>query len=556
MELFNFLLFFLLFIISIIGYGLFFSLKLTKYNNFTKTNISVGYLGLFGIFFLILISYFTNLFIPHTNEHNIIIILLGIIFFFYLGSKYQKKIKFKYLFISYIISLFAIFYFKSHDDFQFYHFSFIKNITENKIEFGLGHFNYAFSHVSSLFYFNSLFKTYFTSYYFYQIGQLSIIILVNTILLENIFIRSKNSKLDLIFFVTLFCIFFINLFFYRLAEHGTDRSAQILFFLCVIIVIDILQSKKTLSKSIEVLLIIFTLIITIKSFYILYSVILFFVYFKFYKLKDFPEIFKKFSIVYICMLMFVLMLIYNIANSGCLLYPVEITCSDNLIWSYGKDKIVGYMNWYELWSKAGATPNLRVENPQEYLSGLNWIGNWFDAYFFNKVSDYLLGIIVTIIITISFFNLKRLSFDNFEKFKFLYIVIFILFLEWFLQHPSLRYGGYVLIYFLLIFPVSLVLSNQNFIFSKKIKSIYTILLIALIIFAGRNINRLNNEYKVYNYNLFKNPHYRIGNNFTFMQENRRRMLNETGDCTKINTKGNISCKKIYTYNVYFINKNK
>ena len=123
-----------------------------------------------------------------------------------------------------------------------------------------------------------------------------------------------------------------------------------------------------------------------------------------------------------------------------------------------------------------------------------------------------------------------------------------------LQHPSLRYGGYVLIYLLLIFPISLVLSNQNFIFFKKIKSIYTILLIALIIFAGRNINRLNNEHKVYNYNLFKNPHYRIGDNFTFMQDNRKKILNKTDDCTKINTTETISCKKIYGYNVYFINK--
>ena len=554
MELFNFLLFYSLFIVSIIGYGLFFSLKLTKYNNFTKTNISVGYLGLFGIFFLILISYFTNLFIPHTNEHNIIIILLGIIFFFYLGSKYKKKIKFKYLFISYIISLFAIFYFKNHDDFQFYHFSFIKNITENKIEFGLGHFNYAFSHVSSLFYFNSLFKTYFTNHYFYQIGQVSIMILANTILFENILNKAKNSKLDLTFFVSLFCIFFINIFFYRLAEHGTDRSAQILFFLCIIIILDVLQSKNILNKRVEILLILFTLIITIKSFYILYSLVLFFVYFKFYKLKDFPEIFRKFSIVYICMLMFVLMLIYNIANSGCLLYPVEITCSNNLIWSYGKDKIVGYMNWYELWSKGGATPNFRVENPEEYLSGLNWVGNWLDAYFFNKVSDYILGIIVTIIITILFFKLKKLSLANFHKFKFLYLIIFILFLEWFLQHPSLRYGGYVLIFLLLTFPISIVLSNQNFIFFKKIKYIYTILFIVLIIFAGRNINRLNNEYKVYNYNLFKNPYYRIGDNFTTMQENREKMLNETDNCIKINPVGNISCKKIYGYNIYFINK--
>ena len=554
MEIISFLLLYSLFTVSIIGYGLFFSLKLTKYNNFTKTNISVGYLGLLGIFSLIFISYFTNLFFAHTNEHNIIIILLGIIFFAYLIFNYKKKIKLKFFFISYIISLFAIFYFKSHDDFQFYHFSFIKNITENKIEFGLGHFNYAFSHVSSLFYFNSLFKTYFTNHYFYQIGQLSIMILANTILLENILNKPKNSKLDLIFFVSLFCIFFINIFFYRLAEHGTDRSAQILFFLCIIIILDVLQLKKILNKSVEILLILFTLIITIKSFYILYTLVLFFIYFRFYKLKDFPKIFRRFSIVYMCLLMFILMLIYSISNSGCLLYPVEITCADNLFWSYGKDKIISYMSWYELWSKAGATPALRVENPEEYLSGLNWVGNWLDSYFFNKVSDYILGIIVTIIITISFFRVKKLSLANFEKFKFLYLGIFILFLEWFLQHPSLRYGGYVLIFLLLTFPISIILSNQNLIFIKEINFIKIILLITLVIFAGRNINRLNNENRVYNYNLFKNPYYRIADNFTSMQDNKKIMLNETNNCTKINSIGEINCKKIYGYNFYFLNK--
>ena len=68
----------------------------------------------------------------------------------------------------------------------------LKTYTENKIEFGLGHFNYAFSHVSSLFYFNSLFKTYFTNHYFYQIGQVSIMILANTILFENILNKTKK----------------------------------------------------------------------------------------------------------------------------------------------------------------------------------------------------------------------------------------------------------------------------------------------------------------------------------------------------------------------------
>ena len=44
--------------------------------------------------------------------------------------------------------------------------------------------------------------------------------------------------------------------------------------------------------------------------------------------------------------------------------------------------------WYELWSKAGASPNYRVENVDVYLSGLNWVSNWIQNHFFNKISDY------------------------------------------------------------------------------------------------------------------------------------------------------------------------
>ena len=51
MEFIKFILIYSLLTISVIGYGLFFSLKLTKYNNFDKSNISIGYVGIFGIFF-------------------------------------------------------------------------------------------------------------------------------------------------------------------------------------------------------------------------------------------------------------------------------------------------------------------------------------------------------------------------------------------------------------------------------------------------------------------------------------------------------------------------
>ena len=38
--------------------------------------------------------------------------------------------------------------------------------------------------------------------------------------------------------------------------------------------------------------------------------------------------------------------------------------------------------------KGGATPNFRVDNPEAYIQKFNWLGNWIDVYFFNKVSDF------------------------------------------------------------------------------------------------------------------------------------------------------------------------
>ena len=110
--------------------------------------------------------------------------MLEFLFFFFLNKKIHLS---KYFIFSYLISFFALFYFKSHDDFSYYHLSLIDNLTENKIEFGISQFDIAFNHVSSLFYFHSLFKTFFTDNYFYQLGQITILIFVNTILFESIF---------------------------------------------------------------------------------------------------------------------------------------------------------------------------------------------------------------------------------------------------------------------------------------------------------------------------------------------------------------------------------
>ena len=550
MNLFTYVLIYTALITSIIGYGLIFSLKFTNFNSFENKNLSVGYIGLFGILFSILISYLTNFIFPHNNLHNTVFIIIGIFSFFHYLIKKKIFIS-KYFLFSYLISFFALFYFKSHDDFSYYHLSLINNLTENKIEFGISHFDIAFNHVSSLFYFHSLFKTIFTGDYFYQLGQISIIIFINTILLENIFKKKNNEYLNTSFFLKIFLIIFLNIFFYRLAEHGTDRSAQILFFLAFILTIDLFENKKIKKDIFELIIILFTLIISIKSFYLLYSILFFLIYFKFYKIYDLFKIFRIFPIIYICFFILLLTIISNVAASGCLLYPLAITCFDSFFWGYGRENVIGAMEWYEIWSKAGASPNYRVENFSEYLSNFNWVSNWLTNYFFNKMSDFLLGTLFSLAVVMIIFKVKKISLNNFKKYKYFFLILFILILEWFLNHPALRYGGYVLFFLVLCFPVSIIISNLKYKTKDYMNSIKIIFSIAIIIFASRNIIRLVNENDIYNYNILNSPFYNIQENYFTMKNNKRSFFYNVSICEEKNSIKNLKCKKLRGFNFYY-----
>ena len=174
MEFIFFILTYFLLTLNILGYGYFFAKNFSTYNK----NTNIGYLGLYGIFLLTFISYLTNLVVKHDYLHNSIILILGIFFFikYFLSLKNLKKEKdIKYFLFFLTLSTIAILYFKSHDDFLYYHLSFINNLTLNKVEFGLGNFDLAFNHVSSLFFFHSLFSFPFTGDYFYFIGPALII---------------------------------------------------------------------------------------------------------------------------------------------------------------------------------------------------------------------------------------------------------------------------------------------------------------------------------------------------------------------------------------------
>ena len=113
-----------------------------------------------------------------------------------------------------------------------------------------------------------------------------------------------------------------------------------------------------------------------------------------------------------------------------------------------------------------------------------------------------------IVIFILFFE-KKLNFKSFvnKKIIILYLILILLFAEWFYNHPALRYGGYHLIALLIFIPSALFLGSKVKFDKTLTLKINVILLIILLVFVARNFNRISKEIKLYNYDIFKNASY-------------------------------------------------
>ncbi len=518
--------------ISLIGYGNLFVKFFTK----KYKTINFGYLGIFGLVFSIFIAYLSNFFIPHNYIFNSIYIILGIFGFILLFREFKIYVLKKdfYLFFSiFILAFISLLIFKNHDDFSYYHFVYTYNLTQFDLLVGTGQFNHGFRTPSSIFYINSLFYLPLIKYFSFNFAAVFVLGFSNIILLKKIrIINSKkfnfNNKTiiknDCVVFFSLLSLIFINIFFYRIGEHGTDRSAQILIMILASEVLSVLTSR---TKYYEMNLKIYALlifIISLKAFYILYLLILIPIYIYYSNFYKFTDLIKKNimnSYIIIFFIIFLFIISSYFFSSGCLIYPVKITCFENFSWSIPIIQVENMNTWYQQWSKAGAGPDFRIDNPEVYIKYFNWVGNWIDKYFFNKVSDFLLGIIflsLIIFITYSKISVKKTKIDLNNYQIIFYFLILILFLEWFYNHPSLRYGGFSLVALIFFLPLSIKLSSFKINTNKFQITTIILIFITASVFTGRNLNRINNERILYKYNPLEDAFYKVKN--SYFQENK------------------------------------
>ena len=419
-----------LILISILGYGFFVSKKIINLNNY-----NLGYQGIVGIFSLLLISYASTQFLAHTEIFNLLTLIIGLILFFSNIKKIDlDKKNFQLLFFIFILSLIFILIGKNHDDFHYYHFPYILTLTEYPHPIGLGNLNHGFKTHSSIFLLSSLFSLPGAKYSLFHLAPAYILIFSNYIILKLIFEKKIQKKYSFITFLSLSSFVFINIFFYRLGEHGTDRSAMILIIVLVLNLLYFINinENKVDSNSLKIISIIFVIIASLKAFYLIYIIILIPLIFYVYKKNKSIEVFFNKNLL-LCALLLGFVLLTNLFNTGCILFPEKKTCFFDLSWSLSEKTVEHLSLHYENWAKAGSGPshNLAQSEKLNYISNFNWLINWVDRYFFNKVSDLIYSLVfISIIFILLFKGNKSIKTPN-RNYKSLFFSLLIIFSIWF-----------------------------------------------------------------------------------------------------------------------------
>ena len=133
--------------LSLFGYGKLYNQYVLK--KFTLSNLALE--GIHGILVIIVISGITHVLFPHNYIHNSILHFIGIIFFIKNFNFVKFKNEYRLFIIIYLALLSSLFIGKTNEDFPYYHLPFSIQLSEQSLQFGLGHLNHGFKQFSSIF---------------------------------------------------------------------------------------------------------------------------------------------------------------------------------------------------------------------------------------------------------------------------------------------------------------------------------------------------------------------------------------------------------------------
>jgi len=472
-----------IFLTSILGYGY-------AFNKCYQLNQNFIYLkNLFFIQGLVFVSFFSiiiNIFFPISNLVTVLIISNGLILYLYYFFKSQRKLD-EIIFITSVVILSFMFSFYAgvSDDFL-YHYDTIKNYKNYKI-FEISHHR-MISYNSNWLFLNSIFSIdFFYSSFFVLSSLIYGILIYDTYNLYINSFKNKNFYVGIIsFYILIFFLGVLN----KYKDFGTDTPGAIVsFYILLIIIYSIFDKKIKNNNNILVLilpLVFFAFVIKITN-----SLIFFYLFLLISKI-DFRTVNYKF--IFIILIFPLLWFFQNYNISGCLIWPIEITCFSN------NESAVNEFYLIESFAKGDI-------NTQINTNGFNWIYIWLENHSKKLIETYLIFTLVILLPVIYTFlrnnenrSLLLRSYNNLFKNSYfipLFLIIIFSNLIWFFYAPAYRFGvfyNFCLVSFIAL-PLWIKLLNFNFNFVFQYCKVIT--LIIFIYFVVININKFNWYYERY-----------------------------------------------------------
>lgn len=456
--------------------GIFFNKK--KESELEDIYISI----FFGAFFLSFLAVFLNFFTPlNIIINTIIFILISIIGLCLISKKKFFKLIYCSTLIALISTLILSFDTIYRPDATLYHLPYTRIINDNKIIFGISNIHFRFGHTSILQYLNAIFN----NILFREKGILipAAIIFSSTVLYFYNEIIQNNLKNKIYTYYVFLLLSYILFGYNRYSEFGNDTIAHLFFF-----IISSFFLKKNFNTSADANE--FSKILVLSLFCFMLKTSLVFVLL--IPLYIFIFNFKKNYIFNYLNLLIIISIISwftkNIIISGCFIYPIEITCYEELEWFTNNSdylisaKVQSLDNqaWTKGWSNYSG-----IEISQEfYVKKFYWFKTWLSIHGLLILKKLSVFIFILFIINLCLKkidkdnNLATIKLDN--KISFLFFLSLLTTLVWFLRFPIFRYGSsYIAV---LIISTTTIIAIKDQLVIRNAKKFAKYLKIFLVIF--------------------------------------------------------------------------
>ena len=476
---------------------------------FKSKNVNLFEYGIYGFLPIGIIALILNFFYPLSQGLNNLLLIP--IFFFIIelfkNGKIYSLLKINFL-ISILVTIFIAFDTVYRPDAGWYHLPFTKILNDFKIIFGTASLHPMFGVSSILQYISAVFNNSILSDQGVLLPNALIAIYFFGFFISEIFKENTFTKKFFSFFILTYMFIEAN----RYSEYGNDIPGLFYFLYVIYLFLDI--KKNNLSyREIEKISLFSVFAFTIKTFLLFIFLAPFILFIKNFKKKIFPFIASFFLIFW---------LIKNILVSGCLIYPVNFTCLNNLDWYSSNPKfqisalnssqftelyIKGWYNKKNIIDISEDNYQNDLEKKNNFLKNFNWLNtHWLTNNFKNIIKrfDYFI-ILILLMLLIHKFILKNklLPKNNYfftSEIKAIFLIGLVGTSVFFYKFPDGRYGASYLLITLFCISINF-FEKISFPYSiKKInKSLVSIILSLLcLVMITKSIIRINSNYNYTN----------------------------------------------------------